>query len=341
MTSSKTTLTDIARELDMSPSTVSRALAGNPRISEATRRNVAETAARLNYHRNGLAASLRRGSSRLIGVQLPYVDRNFFAAVIRGVDEVISPAGYSLIVTQNDNDPTKERSNVEALLRAQIDGMIASLGANTTDYAPYRELRPRGIPLVLFDRVTDVIPASRVSIDDYAGARRLTDHLLDQGYRYPVHLAGPQHLNIYAARLAGFRDAVEARGLPFNPHRQILPAEHTAAGGAAAAEELLTRNDPPDAIFSASDWAATGALRELRRRGVRVPEDVGLAGFANEAFTEFLEPPLTSVDQLSRQIGRHAAELMLESLAAGGRWADRDIVLTPDLIERRSTRRYP
>ncbi|MEM6395173.1 MAG: LacI family DNA-binding transcriptional regulator [Bacteroidota bacterium] len=339
MSKRRTTLADIAEALDMSPSTVSRALAGHERISVATRRTVREMADRLKYRQNSLAASLRNGKTRLIGVLMPTINRSFFASVVRGIEDVAGPAGYSIVVTQNDDEPQKESSALDALIRAQVDGVIASLSRNTTDYSSFSELSDRRVPLVLFDRVSDRIQASQVTIDDYHGAFLATQHLIDQGCRYPVHLGGPQHLNIYQDRLNGFREAIEQAGLPFNPYRQIMMIDHTAEGGKQAAEELLARSDPPDAIFSASDWAATGAMRHLLSKGVRIPEDIAVVGFANESFTAFLEPSLTTVEQFSRKIGQEAATILMQQLEQSGTPKARKVRLKPELIVRRSSLR--
>ena len=339
MSHQRVTLTDIARELGMSPSTVSRALAGNPRISKTTIETVRAAARRLNYRPNGLAASLRRGSSRLIGVLVPKINRAFFATVIHAIEEVVGARGYSLIVVQSRDEPGREEANLRALMRAQVDGIIASLAADTTDYTAFREVMTRGIPLVLCDRVTDQLDTATVVVDDFAGAHAATRHLIEQGCRYPVHLAGPQHLNIYADRLAGFRAAVTEAGLPFNPHRQILMVRHTGEGGRAAAELLHGRPDPPDGIFSSSDWAATGAMRYLIERGVRVPEDIAVVGFANEPFTAYLDPPLSTVEQRSQQIGSRAAELLLTALEEGTMPVAERSTVEASLIVRASSRR--
>lgn len=335
----RATLADIARELKMSPSTVSRALAGHPRVSQATTEAVRVAAAKLNYRPNSLAASLRRGSSQLIGVLVPRINRAFFASIIHAVETAVGAQGYSLIVVQSRDEPGREAASLQALMRAQVDGIIASLAADTTQYGAFTEVMSRGIPLVLCDRVTDQLATAAVVVDDFEGARAATAHLLEQGCRYPVHLAGPQHLNIYADRLAGFRAAIKTAGLPFNPHQQILMTEHTAAGGRAAGEVLHNRPDPPDGIFSASDWAATGAMGYLRARGVRVPTDVAIVGFANEPFTEYLEPPLSTVEQQSSRIGQRAAECLLAALDSGTTPAVARSVVPAQLIIRGSSQR--
>lgn len=339
MIKKRTTIADIARDLKMAPSTVSRALGGQGRISPATRAAVQDAARRLNYRPNSLAASLRSGSSRLIGVMMPRIDRSFFASVVRAIEEAMGPAGYSIIVMQNNEQPEQEANGLEALLRVQVDGIIASLSRNTTDFGAFREVIKQQTPLILFDRVNRNLNASCVTIDDQLGAYLATQHLLEQGCRYPVHLAGPQHLNIYGDRLAGFKQAIEDAGLPFNPHQQVLMVEHNAEGGRQAAQHLLERNVPPDAIFSSSDWAAVGAMRYAIGKGLRVPEDIAFVGFANEPFTAHMEPPLSSVDQLSNEIGTRTAELMLATLAGKNPAEQQQIIIPPRLVVRQSSLR--
>ena len=323
----------------MSPSTISRALAGNSRISAETIELVRSTADRLNYRPNRLASSLRKGTTQLIGIIVPRINRAFFASAIRAVQSVAGRSGYSVIVTESEDDPLAEARSLQALLRAQVDGVIASIGQNTTDFSTFQEVLTRGTPLVFFDRVTDQLSAATVRIDDEQGARLATRHLIEQGCRYPVHLAGPQQLNIYSGRLAGFRSAIQEAGLPYNPHRQIVMVEHEAAGGRRAMEHLLARNDPPDGIFSASDWAATGALQVLRERGVAVPDDIAVIGFADETFTAFLEPPLSSVQQHSQKLGEAAARVLLDLLKTSGGSVPDAVVLQPDLVIRASSLR--
>lgn len=340
MAQAKPTITDIARELTMSPSTVSRALAGHPRISQATMQAVRAAAERLNYSPNGPAAALRRGNTHLIGVLVPRINRAFFASVIHGIETVAAPAGYSIMVMQSREREDLEGEALQALMRARVDGIIASLSAETTDFSAFKTVLDRHTPLVLCDRISSQVNTAKVRIDDYAGAFAATQHLLAQGCCHPVHFSGPEHLNIYADRRAGFVAALEAAGIAFDADRHALEIRHTAEGGAAAAEQLLARAEPFDAVFSASDWAATGAMQRFLAAGLRVPQDVAMVGFASEPHTLYLNPPLSTVRQHSEEIGERAAELLLQAFDGSATTIkDRHVVIEPELIVRQSSLR--
>lgn len=335
------TIYDIARELNITPSTVSRALNNNSRISEKTRRAVKETAERLGYQPNTIAAALRSGRTRILGIIVPTTNRSFFASVIRGVESVASTVGYNVMITQSNDSPTSEASNIDALLKTQVDGIIASIAKGTTSYEHYKKIKARNVPIVLFDRVTEDLGASTVVVDDYLGAYRATEHLIQQGCRRVAHFAGQQHLNIYSYRLRGYREALERHGLEFD-EQLVIYSNLQVEDGRAGMERLLALSPPPDALFAASDYSAVGAMQVLKERGLRIPQDVALVGFANELFTSFVEPALTTVDQHSEEMGTMAAKLLLEEIqTTDQKFSPRKTVLLPELIVRASSLRKP
>lgn len=331
------TIGDIAKALNVTPSTVSRALHDHPRISQATKEAVWHMAAQLNYQHNHLAAALRRGSSSLIGVMVPTINRRFFSSVVRGIEEVAHEAGYAVMVCQSHEAEAREIANIQSLLRTQVDGIIVSVGKGSQDFGHFQQVIDRGVPLVFFDRVPEGLSASAVLIDDYQGAFQATAHLIAQGCRELVHLGGPPHLNIYRDRQRGFEDALRQHGLPLT-EAQVLTSSLQVEAGHACVTDLLDRQQPVDGIFSASDYAAVGAMQALKARGIAIPGQVALAGFSNEAFTTFVEPALTTVEQHSLQIGRTTARIFLEQFAHQGEpYVPRRTVLTPELIVRASS----
>ncbi len=336
----KSTIHDIAKALNITASTVSRALSGNTRISESTREAVLEKAKQLNYQHNQIASALRSGRTYTVGVMVPTADRSFFSKVVRSIEEEVGRAGYNVIICQSYDRQKNERDNIEALLRLRADGIIASIAKETRDIEHFQQLRQRKVPLILFDRVSNQLEVSRVVIDDFLGAYRATAHLIEQGYQRIAHFAGLQHINIYQERFRGYRQALQDYGLVFDEKHVLYFQDLLIEDGMYGIRQLLALPQPPDAVFSASDYAALGAMQILKESGIRIPQDFGLAGFANEPFTSFVEPGLTTVEQHSRQIGAAAANLFLEEIQAEpDQYVFRKVVLTPELIIRASSQR--
>lgn len=331
------TIYDIAKKLNITPSTVSRALSDHPRISQKTKIRVREMASQMNYEPNKVAAALRSGKTYILGVILPTTDRSFFSSVIRGIEEVANRAGYNVMITQSNDSTALEVSDINALLKAQVDGIIASIAKQTITFEHFKKIKERGLPLVLFDRVNENLDASIVVIDDYRGAYSATTHLIEQGCERIAHFGGQQHINIYKNRFRGYLDALEDNGIEFNPDRVIL-SDLQVADGRAGMTQLLKLPKPPDALFAASDYSAVGAMQTLKDKGLKIPKDVALVGFSNEPFTSFVEPALSTVDQRSEEMGQFAAKIFLEEVQANnGDFMPRKSVLTPELIIRGSS----
>ncbi len=337
MTKKRATIHDIARKLNVTASTVSRALQDHPRISEETRKAVLEAARKLNYQHNSIAAALRKGKSNLIGVMVPASDRYFFGTVIRGIEEVVNQSGYRVIIAQSNDSTDREKANIDALLEAQVDGILASVAQNTLYFDHYHKIEERGIPLIFFDRVTDLLGGGSVVIDDYEGAYKAVEHLIEQGCRRIVHFGGQQNLVIYRERLRGYRQALAAHGLPVRDEL-ILCSDTQLRAGVQLAQKILSMPVLPDAIFSASDYTAVGAMHHLKRNGIRIPEQIAIAGFSNEVFTALVDPPLTTIDQHGKMMGRVAAEIFLKQVDSPDSICEPDrMVLNPDLIIRKSS----
>lgn len=337
MPRNRVTIYDIAKELTVTPSTVSRALSNHPRISTKTKEAVRAVAERLNYQHNGIAAALRSGNTHIIGVMIPTVNRSFFSSVIRGIEQVSREAGYNVMITQSNDSEEVERSNLETMLRTQVDGVIASIARETTDYSHYQKVIEEKIPLVLFDRVTEISNASTVVIDDYLGAYKATEHLIKQGFKRIAHFAGKLHLNIYKYRLRGYREALEHYGIHFDENL-VHVSNVQLEDGKEGMDYLLNLSNPPDAVFAASDYSAIGAMQVLKKRKIKIPEEIALVGFADEPSAAYVEPPLTSVNQMSEQMGQFAAKIFLEQIKNKAKLSiPTKTVLTPKLIIRSSS----
>jgi LacI family transcriptional regulator len=332
-------ITDIAEQLSLSISTVSRALSDHPGISDATKKRVIKLAKAQNYQPNYMAAALRKGRSNLLGIIVPHIDGHFFTMVVKGVEAVASKAGFNVLICQSNEDVAHESTNIDTLLNAQVDGILVSLARTTRDSSHFDKVLKQGIPLVFFDRILEGKQVNAVVLDDREGGYLSTKHLLQQGYRRIAHFAGPQHLNIYKYRRLGYEDALREANLLVEPAYTIIN-DMTLEDGIEGMKQLLDLPTPPDAVFSASDFSAVGALQLLKSRHIRVPQDIAISGFSNETFTALTEPMITSVDQHCEQMGQSAVELFLQILKEkNDNFSPRRVVLQPDLVVRNSTTR--
>ncbi|MBC6607634.1 LacI family DNA-binding transcriptional regulator [Hymenobacter sp. BT188] len=334
---SPVSMADLAKELGVSMTTVSRALSDHYSIGPATKQKVLKLAKKLNYQPNQMAAALRKGKSKLIGVIVPYIEGRFFPSVVHGIETAARKAGFSVIICQSNEDVANERKNIETLLNAQVAGILVSLSRNTRDFKHFEKVRKRGIPLVFFDRILEGDNVNAVVLNDREGAFQTTKHLLEQGCRRVAHFAGPQHLNIYKNRRQGYVDALRSFDLPLDED-MIIYSDMTLEQGTEGMKQLLSLPNPPDGVFAAGDSAILGALQLLKSRGIRVPQDIALAGFSNEGFTAITEPMLTSVDQRCEEMGQATVRLFMELVEAKGTpFYQRQVVLQPQLFIRESS----
>lgn len=331
------TIHDIARELNVSASTVSRALQDNPRISESTRMAVRRMADQLNYQPNVMASALRRGSSKTVGVIVPRINRNFFSNVIGGMEELLATSGYHLMICQTHEKLENEVVAIQTLINARVDAVLLSISMETRHNNHLKLLTERGIRLFYFDRVPAGTMSGSVVVDDHLGAYLSVKHLLEQGYRKILHVSGMDHINIYKSRKEGYLQAMHEAGIDV-PQSWILSEPLLLEGGESAFHTGMKMKKKPDAFFCSGDYAALGILQAAKRVGLSIPGDLGISGFANEPFTAFLEPSLTTVDQRGEMMGQTVAEMFLrcekEESKAG---ACKQVVLKPELIIRNSS----
>lgn len=310
-TSKKITIHDIAKELGLTGSTVSRALNDHPRISKATKKLVKAKAAELNYRPNTIASTLRTGRSNSLGLIVPRINRNFFANLIHGVEQVCTDSGYHLLICQSQEKLAKEKAAISTLRNSRVDGILVSLSVETDQTDHLDNLAGSGIPTVLVDRVNPGVPLSSVSNDDFETCKKLTEHLIAQGYKSLVHYGGPQFLDSYKNRYQGFLAAISEAGLAVSlPLSPVLTIEQ----GFATTMELFSGDHKPDAIVATSDYSAYGAMKALQELGISVPGEVGVAGYANESLTELLQPKLSSVELFPEEIGKRAAQLLIAQI---------------------------
>ena len=307
----KTTIQDIARKLNITASTVSRALNDHPAISTATKKAVSKTAKKLDYHHNRIASSLRLGKTKILGVIIPSAEINFFGSVVHGIEKVASANGYNVLMFQSNELLEYEKKGVETFLRSRVDGVLASISKETTSLDHYRKIRERGVPLILFDRASDDLHVPTVTINDYLGAYKATTHLIEQGCKNIAHISGQRHVPIFKKRLNGYLDALRDRGVDIK-QELIIAGKVTIESGRACMNQLLSNNNKPDGVFAVEDFTALGALQAIKSAGLKVPDEIAIIGFANEAFGEFISPSLSTVDQQTIKMGMEAAELYFQ-----------------------------
>jgi LacI family transcriptional regulator len=333
----KVTIQDIAERLNISFSTVARALNDHPAISPATKKKVRETAAKLHYRPNKVASSLRSGRTHVIGVIVPSLHISFFSSVVHGIDKVMNERQYSILLYQSNESFAQEVKGIDTFLKSRVDGIIASITRETVRFDHYEEIRKRHIPLVLFDRTVEGLNVPSVRIDDYKGGFMATEHLILQGYRNIVHITASPDLAIARERMRGYLGALQQYNLPVR-EELIVRGTFSASLGRKCVRELLAGGIPFDAVFALEDFTALGALQELQESGIRVPGQVGVIGFANESFGTLVTPSLSSIDQQTVRMGEIAAELFLETLGAGAA-LPREVMLDPILMARKSSER--
>jgi LacI family transcriptional regulator len=307
------TIKDIAKELGISASAVSKALKDSHEISEKTKKLVLECAKKHNYQPNPMAQSLKRGNSKSLGIVISTIDNQFFSQVINGIESVAYSKGYNVIITQTHESYDLEVSNVNHLTIRAIDGLLISLSTETKNLEHIKRLHDKGLPIVFFDRVSEDIETHKVISDNYKGAYEATKHLIDVGYRKIAHITNSSHVSITVERLKGYKQALEDHSIPVED-KYIKYCYH---GGKDIGEvemalsELLYTPDRPDAIFTASDRITTTTLGLLHKLGFKIPDDIALLGFSNTHLADVLNPSLSSVYQPGFEMGKIATEMII------------------------------
>ncbi len=330
------TIVDIAVRLNLSISTVSRALRDAPDVNPATKRSVLDMAEKIGYEPNTVAASLRKNKTNIIGIIVPEFVQAYFPSVILGVQDVVNDAGYKLMICQSNESVELEEKNLQALIASRVDGLIMALSRETDHYEHIIKVQGK-TPIVFFNRVADELTGSKVLVDDYGGAFQAVEHLISLGHRRIAHLAGPENLTMSENRLNGYLDALKKHGIAVDT-RLIKHADFIDDKALSCTQELLDLRDRPDAIFAVNDPTAIQALICVKRNGLRIPEDIALVGFSNAPHSAFVDPPLTSVVQPTFQIGQTAAELLLRNIEQGDTYLPETRILKTNLHIRQSTK---
>jgi LacI family transcriptional regulator len=308
----QTTIKDIAKKLNISASTVSRALKDHPDISKETKEKVKNLASELRYKPNAIALSLQSSKSNIIGIIVPQIVHHFFSTVISGIEEYASNLGYNVLICQSNESLKKEISNTQTLISSRVDGIIVSRTKHTENYKHFENIIENDIPLVFFDRTCPGLKSDRVIIDDYKAAYEATEYLIKTGCTKIAHFSGPENLKISAKRLWGYRDALKKNNIPLNEDLIIKADDFNK--GKKAVNYLLKSNKVPDAIFTVNDITAAGAIQELKLNHLRIPEDVSVIGFTNELISSITDPSLSTVEQNGYQMGLESAKLLIDRI---------------------------
>ena len=328
------TIVDIARQLNISKSTVSRVLTGHPRVSEKTREAVLKLASELDYQRNMLAINLMSRQSHTIGIIVPEFVTSFFPMVIMGAQEVASKAGYNVLISQSNESYETEVANAKVMLDNRVDGVLVSLTRETRNYDHLKVFQRKGIPIVFFNRVCDDMQVPKVVVDDYEGAYKAVEHLILTGRKRIAHLGGPTSLHVSKKRLEGYKDALRKYNQPID-QELILDYDLNLDKVKIYIKHLL---DLPDALFTINDPTAFEAMLFMKAKGVRIPEDIAVVGFSNNYGSTLIEPRLTTVAQPTHEIGQVAAQLLLDQINSdASEWKPIYKVLKTELLVRGSS----
>jgi LacI family transcriptional regulator len=329
-----TTLGDIARALNVSKMTVSRAINNHPEINPETRARVLAAAQKMNYRPNQFARALTSKHSYLIGIVVPDLMHSYFAEICRGVESHARPAGYQNLICSTDEDARKELDEIEALW-TRTDGLIVASSLAAQDAKSYRKLLSEGGKIVLIDRLLNGLRCPAVTTDDVQVGKLATEHLIKLGHRKIGHLRGTS-ASTSEGRFDGYRQAMSKARL--HVYKSLVhDCGFTEAGGRAAMKQWIAQGNLPTAIFAANDPAAVGAMEALSDAGLDVPRDVAIAGAGNIHYGDMLRVPLTTVSWSTAAMGQAAAKLLLELIdGKNSAGKPRHVIVPPELVVRRS-----
>ena len=306
------TIKDIARELGVSISTVSRALKDHPDISPQTKKLVRDLVEKLKYKPNAVALSLRSQRTNIIGVVVPEIVHHFFSSVISGIDEAAMAAGYNVMIFQSNESYEREIMDIQSLINSRVDGVLISIAKGSRKFGHIKQLIDNNIPVVLFDRDCDEIDTDKVLVDDFEAAFHAVEYLIKTGCRRIAHFSGPQHLQIGYLRKRGYISALEKNGIKVNDD-YVIPCD-SYESALEITRVLMSRPDPPDAIFTVNDMTAVGTLNTIKSMGFKVPDEISIVGFTDALVSSVTDPLLTTVGQHGYEIGKKATDILIRRI---------------------------
>lgn len=336
MSKRESTIRDIALRLNVSVSTVSRALRNLPEVNEKTRKKVLAMAEQLNYAPNRVAQSLRIKRTNTIGVIVPEVEMHFFSSIMSGIQEAANSLGFNVMFCQSNESYQTELANIQTMVSSRVDGLLISLSRETRNPDHIHHLLKKNIPFVLFDRIFDDINTSKVIVDDYEGAFHAVSYIIKTGCSRIAYLGGPSDMSISNHRLKGYLDALKHGKVSQEP--LVVHCEDLEEGAAKEARKLLTSDNPPDAIFCFNDPVAIKVMQVIKEMQLKIPEQVAVVGFTDDPVSSLITPSLTTVIQPSYEMGKTAAHLLIKHITSKEDFKPEIKVLKTDLAIRESTK---
>ena len=334
------TLKEIAQQLNISITTVSKALKDYSDVSPATKRAVLELAKKLNYSPNSFAVNLRTSESRLVGLIIPEVVHHFFSNVIKGIIAEAEKNGYLVIILQSNESGDLERKQVNLLINKRVDGILISLSNETNDDEHLKEILTREIPLVQFDKISKLIPSSKVIINDQKAAAEAVQHLIDQGCRKIAHIRGPVNPQNAIDRFLGYKKTLEKNNIKYNPNLVYTCKYVTYTEGYAFAKQMLEEHPDIDGLFVVTDLVSVGAITYFNENKIKMPQQIAIVGFSNWFMSEIITPKLSSVDQPNFEMGVRAFQLLLDEInhkKDGKKYVTETVTLGTKIIIRESS----
>lgn len=334
------TIYDIARHLNISATTVSRGLKDHPSINKNTRKKISEAARHLGYRSNTFASSLRSKKTHTIGVIVPRLNSYFMSSVLAGMEDLASKNGYNLIISQSLENSEKEVANAHTMYNKRVDGLLVSLAYDTEKISHFEPFFKKKIPVIFFDRIFPHPESTGIIIDNHQAAYNATNHLVKQGCKRIVHLAGNLLRNVYIERLNGYKQALKDNKILFDNKLLFISKLNEQAGLDAAKYILKMGAKLPDGVFAANDTAAVYCMMQMKEAGIKIPDDMAFVGFNNDPISKIIEPQLSSVNYSGYDIGQAAVTSLINHLnGISDIKTTNTVILRSDLVIRNSSLR--
>jgi LacI family transcriptional regulator len=330
------TIYDVAKKLNLSAATISRALTDHYSVNKLTKQRVIETAKSMGYRLNHQASNLRKRKSNTIGIIVGNMNSSFMSDVMTGVEKVVSAAGYNLIISQSIDNVAKEINIAHSMYNNRVDGLLVSLSYETKNADHFESFIQRGTPLVYFDRVWPHPQCPGVEIDNTRAGYTVTEHLIKQGCKRIACITAFMLNSIAAERFNGYKQALLDYNIPFD-EELVLLTQLTLEAGREAAQTILNMANRPDGVFVTKDVCAVGCMRALIENGIQIPHDIAFAGFNNDTEAQIIEPPLTTIDYRGHEMGETAARILIDRLHHQESSSAMRTIQPADLVIRKSS----
>jgi LacI family transcriptional regulator len=331
------TIYDLATALDISIATVSRALKNDPVVSKKTKKKIFDLAEQMGYRTNYFARNLRVQQTKTIGMLVPKLNSNFINAVLAGVEQVTTEAGYDLIIAHSSESYKKEVANARNLFEKRVDGLIASLSFDTKNLDHFKPFSDKGVPVIFFDRVEQEGNNTVVIIDNQKCGLEATQHLIEQGCKRIIHITSSLKRNVYSLRFKGYKEALSENGIPYDENL-LLINDLSEKAAIDSAMQVLKMDPMPDGAFITNDFVAAVFMRTLKQNGIKIPADIAVVGFNNDAIGKLIEPALTTINYPGIDVGEVAARNLINHLKGIGNLQNTNtIIIRSNLIIRESS----